>query len=90
MNEAREAKQNGLNLQFDSTAVCGKDYAKEKPCCLFQTPLPFFSLIILRNETKLELLHWIRTLYWDWVSLLQSFYVILEVSLDICIYAPYL
>lgn len=39
MAEAREAKQNGLNLQFDSIAVCGKAYAKEKPCWLMQTPL---------------------------------------------------
>lgn len=57
MIEAREAKQNRLNLQFNSTAVCGKDYAAEKPCCLFQNPRPFFPLIILRNETKPDSSH---------------------------------
>lgn len=85
----RPERQNGLNLQFDSTAVCGNGYAKEKPCWLFQTPLPCFPLFTLSNETKQESLHWIRTWYWDWGSLLQIFYVILEVSLEISIYIPH-
>jgi len=57
MNETREAKQNGLNLQLDSIAVCGKHCAEEKPCRLFQTPLPSFPLFILSRETKQESLH---------------------------------
>lgn len=37
VDKVNEAKQNGQNLHFISTAVCGKSSANEKPCQLFQT-----------------------------------------------------